>query len=1003
MLFEYVSSGYAAANLLLALIVYFKAPRSTVVKFYFFLVACLILFGATGPLATFNLPPTANAIVSSVSAFLFAVFPFFFIHFLIIMVRREELLRPPLTIAAIYFAGLFSYTFELLGLISKPVLYGTGFSTNGSIFLVIWLSVIFSIGIALLFTFAKGFSEKGTRANLIVASFVVLLLLLPGPFTESVFSALFPHSEEPYIVTSLLSLVIALYFVFRHKIVVNTLYDVMKSALTFMSDVLFRVDDNLNIQFVRGGAAAILEYEGTELVGRSLLDITEQKEILKSYRESALRGVEDEIVVDVEMLSRNGKQVPINLSLTVVVEAGQVVGFVGVGRDMTERRQSERFQAALYRLAEITRITEDLTELCRAIHEVVGQLMTSRNFYIVLRDSNTGSLNCPYYVNEIYDVPEYQPGFHAFNEQVMLSGSPSDFTTDEASRLVDYNDTNESPKMPVYWVAVPLKTATGTIGVMGVQNFTSKVRLGESEKSILILLSGQIANAIEHKRSVEKIKEQAALLNKSQDAIIVETVEGLVTFWNEGATHVFGWGSDQTTGRKLEDILKQHAGLGVAGIRKLVIKDGEWSGEMKAQDRHGSCKELDCRWKLLANSGGTSKSIMIVCTDITEKKRLEAQFMRAQRLESIGTLASGIAHDLNNILAPVMMSIKTLELNLHDEQSLKILQAMESSTKHGADMVRQVLMFGRGANGERVTIQPRHLLKEAVSIAEATFPKSVRIEQSFAPELWTVLGDATQIHQIVLNLMVNARDAMPDGGTLKIRADNETLGDGCSNLSADAKPGKYVVITVADTGAGIPPGLIDKIFEPFFTTKEIGKGTGLGLSTASALVKGNGGFLTVYSEVNKGSTFRVYLPATEAAEAAAVAETKMDQYVGHGELILVVDDESSIREIARATLEAYGYHVLVAGDGAEAIATFVKNMNTVRAIIIDNMMPVLDGKSAIPALKRIRGDVKIIATSGLQDEITGPFFDQADSFINKPFTGEKLLSTVHDVVGEVSA
>ncbi len=1003
MLYEYVSSGYAAANLLLALIVYFKAPRSTVVKFYLFLVACLILFGATGPLSALSLSRTSGAIVSSISAFLFAVFPFFFIHFMIIMVRREELLRPPLTIAAIYFAGLFSYTFELLGLIPKPVVSGAGFSTNGSIFLVIWLSVTFSIGVALLFTFAKGFSDKGTRANLIVAGFAILLLLLPGPFTESVFSALFPNSEEPYMVTSLFALVIALYFVFRHKIVVNTLYDAMKSALTFMSDVLFRVDDNMNIQLVRGGATAILGYEGNELVGRNLLDITEQKEIINSYRERALHGNEDEVVVDVDMFSKNGKQVPVNLSLTVVVEAGQVVGFVGVGRDMTEREQSEKFQAALYRLAEITRITEDLAELCRAIHEVIGQLVTSRNFYIVLRDSTTGSFSCPYYTNEIFDLPEHQPGFHAFNEQVVLNGSPSSLTVNEASRLIDYNESAESPKMPVDWVAVPLKTATGVVGVMGVQNFSSEMRLGESEKNILILLSGQIANAIEHKRSADKIKEQAALLNKSQDAIILETIEGRVTFWNEGATHVFGWSFDQTIGRRLEDILRRPTGSEIAGIRNLVIKEGDWAGELAVQDRNGLDRVLDCRCKLMTKDGGESKSIMIICTDITEKKKLEAQFMRAQRLESIGTLAGGIAHDLNNILAPVMMSIKTLELNLHDEQSMKILQAMESGAKRGAEMVRQVLMFGRGASSERVIIQPRHLLKEAVNIAEATFPKSIVIERAITPELWTVLGDATQIHQIILNLMVNARDAMAGGGTLRIRADNEILGNGCSDLNADAKPGKYVVITVSDTGVGIPPGLLDKIFEPFFTTKAIGKGTGLGLSTASALVKGSGGFIDASSEVNKGTTFRVYLPATEEAEAAAAVETKMDRYVGHGELILVVDDESAIREIARATLEAYGYRVLVAEDGAEAIATFVKNLNSVKAIIIDNMMPVLDGKSAIPALKRIKDDVKIIATSGLQDEITGPFFDQADSFINKPFTGEKLLSTIHDIVSEPSA
>ena len=241
---------------------------------------------------------------------------------------------------------------------------------------------------------------------------------------------------------------------------------------------------------------------------------------------------------------------------------------------------------------------------------------------------------------------------------------------------------------------------------------------------------------------------------------------------------------------------------------------------------------------------------------------------------------------------------------------------------------------------------------------------------------------------------------MPDGGTLMLSAENVVLDNEYARANLEAKPGKYVAITVSDTGTGIPQNLLDKIFEPFFTTKEVGKGSGLGLSTTLALVKTHGGFVNVYSEVNRGSAFKVYFPATELAEAEAAIESDYDRYVGHEETILVVDDESSIREIARATLEAYGYKVLTAADGAEAIAVFVKNMDGIKAIIIDNMMPVLDGKSATVALKRMETTVKIIATSGLQEEIVGPFAEQTDAFISKPFTGEKLLKTVYEVLNE---
>ncbi len=1000
MLYKYVSIGYAATNLVLAIIIYIRATRSVLVKFYLFLVACLIAFGACGYFSTYIVTNPANAIVTALGSFLFALFPFFFLHFMIIMVRREELLQSPLTVASVYFAGLFSYTFELLGLIPKPIVVGTGLSPIGYVFLVTWMSVAFSIGIAILFTFLKGFSDKGMKSNLIVAGFAFLLLFLPGPFTESIFNAFFPKNMELYIFTSLLSLVIALYFVFRHKIIVNTLYDAMKSALTFMSDVLFRTDDDFNIQLVRGGSVAVLDYQETELVGKNLLDLTQQGDIIRSYREKALRGKEDDVEVDVDFLSKNGKLIPVNLSLTVVVETGQIVGFVGVGRDITERRRSEKLQAALYRLAEITRVTENLNEFCKAIHEVIGDLISTQNFYIALRDTMNNNLFYPYYVNEVFEGPAKQPGLDAFNEQVTLSGSPSILTVNESS-LVDAKDIgNSNRKMPVDWLGVPLKTASGTIGVLGIQNFSTTSRFGDSEKNLLSLLSGQIATAIERKQSDEKIREQATLLDKSQDAISLETIDGYITYWNEGATKIYGWKSDEVVGKKLESITKEAPSEGEIGARTQTLKEGEWAGEITSSNREGFELILDCRWKLLADIEGNPRTIMRVCTDVTERKKLELQFMRAQRLESIGTLAGGIAHDLNNVLSPIMMSVRALKRRLSDEQSEKILQAIESSAKRGADMVRQVLMFGRGAKGERVVLQPRHVIREILSIANETFPKSIRVDHYMPKDLWTILGDATQLHQVLLNLCVNARDAMVEGGVLTINAENMVFDEGSAKLNIDARPGKYVSISVTDTGSGIPPGLMDKVFEPFFTTKDIGKGTGLGLSTALALVKAHGGFMNVYSEVNKGTSFKIYLPATELEEVVAAGEADLDQFVGHGELILVVDDESSIREIARATLEAYRYQVVMAGDGAEAIAVFVKNMDDVRVILIDNMMPVLDGKSTILALKRMETEVKIIATSGLQDEVTGTFAEQIDAFISKPFTGEKLLKTVFEVLNE---
>jgi two-component system cell cycle sensor histidine kinase/response regulator CckA len=996
MLYNYVSIGYSATNLLLALIIYFKSAKSLIVKFYLFLVVSIVFFGACGYLATTRISTNAGGVITAVGSFLFALFPFFFLHFMIIMVRREELLQSPFMIGLVYFAGIFSYTLELLGLIPKPITVGVGLSSIGYVFLITWMSVIFSVGIALLFTFLKGFSDKGMKSNVIIAGFALLLLILPGPFTESILMAFFPKNTDLYMFASLLALVLALYFVFRHKIIVNTLYDAMRSALTFMNDVLFKTDDELNIQFVRGGTAEVLEYKENDLVGRNLLEFIPQEEVLRSYKEKAIEGKEEDVVVDIDFITKTGQSVPLNLSMTTVVETGQIVGFVGIGRDTREKRRSELMQAALYRISEIMRTTESLSEFCKSIHAVINQLIPSKSFYIALRDETGQSLSYPYYVNEVYETVDSQVGLDAFNNQVLMSGGPSSFTTDEK----DESASNAGRKMPLDWFGVPLKTASGTIGVLGIQSFSPTQKFTDADKNLLSLLSEQIAVAIEKKRSDEKIREQAALLDKSQDAIIVETLDGTITFWNEGASNVYGWTSSEVVGRKARDIFRDDVPVDDVSARDAVLRYGEWSGKLEGHNRRMEEMIVDCRWKLLKDDQGNPKSIMKVCTDVTEKMRLENQFLRAQRLESIGTLAGGIAHDLNNVLAPIMMSVKALRRRLNDENGERILDTIETSAKRGAEMVRQVLMFGRGVKGERVVIQPRHVIRELINMAYETFPKSIKIEHSLPKDLWPIVGDATQIHQILLNLCVNARDAMPDGGTLMLSAENIVLGEDYAKTNLEAKPGKYVQIVVSDTGTGIPPNLLDKIFEPFFTTKEPGKGTGLGLSTTLALVKAHGGFVTVYSEVNRGSTFKVYFPAEEMAEVETPVEFDYDKYVGHGETILVVDDESSIREIARATLEAYGYKVLTAADGAEAIAVFVKNMDSVKVIIVDNMMPVLDGKSAAAALKRMETAVKIIATSGLQEEVVGPFADQTDAFISKPFTGEKLLKTVYEVLNE---
>ena len=519
-----------------------------------------------------------------------------------------------------------------------------------------------------------------------------------------------------------------------------------------------------------------------------------------------------------------------------------------------------------------------------------------------------------------------------------------------------------------------------------------------------------IRDITQRKSAEELIVEQAAFLDKARDAIVARDLQGKILFWNKGAERLYGWTSMEVRGRNVGRLLYANP-VRYEEINKLVLVKGEWTGELHHITKSRGEITIETHWTLIKDRDGNPKSILAINTDITEKKRVEAQFMRAQRMESIGTLASGIAHDLNNILTPIMMSIDVLRAAPKHAPSSKILDTIEVSAKRGADIVRQVLSFARGLEGERIEIQPKHLLKDLEKIIKGTFPKNVRLQFLIASDAWTVLGDPTQLNQILLNLCVNARDAMPNGGDLTISIENRTLDkqyaedEQYAATHVQAKPGPYVQICVTDSGTGIPPELINKVFEPFFTTKDIHKGTGLGLSTVMAIVKSHEGIINVYSEVGVGTTFNLYLPATVIASqecSSLIEESEMPR--GKGETVLVVDDEASIVTITGETLQAFGYKVLTATNGADAVAMYAEHKKKIVLVVTDMMMPVMDGSATIHALMRINPAVKIIAASGLaansvMAKVAG---DGVKHFLTKPYTARTLLKTVRMVIDELS-
>jgi PAS domain S-box-containing protein len=482
-------------------------------------------------------------------------------------------------------------------------------------------------------------------------------------------------------------------------------------------------------------------------------------------------------------------------------------------------------------------------------------------------------------------------------------------------------------------------------------------------------------------------------------------------WWNEGFLTIFGFaipeiepGIESWSERIHPD---ERAGV-LAGIHHAIDTGAaSWSADYRFQRKDDSYAFVQNRGYILRDAAGHATRMVGGMRDQTEQKNQEAQHLRAQRVESIGTLAGGIAHDLNNVLAPIMMSIDILKLGAdQDPRRTRILDIVHSSCRRGANLVRQILTFARGIDGQRIVIRLRQLIDDLEGIISVTFPRNIVITSHVATGLAPFTGDPTQLHQVLLNLAVNARDAMPHGGTLTLVASNITLDALQAKISPEARVGAYVLLEVTDTGEGMSPAVCERIFEPFFTTKEIGKGTGLGLATVHTIVKSHGGFLQVASAVGRGTTFKVYLPADAAPSTSASSPPFLaDLPRGRAELVLVVDDEYSVREITRQTLKAFGYRVLTASDGVEAATLYARQPQQIAAVITDMMMPVMDGTATIQALRRINPDVRIIAASGLD---SGGNLVKANGagvhdFLHKPYTAETLLKLLREVLDRSAA
>ena len=527
----------------------------------------------------------------------------------------------------------------------------------------------------------------------------------------------------------------------------------------------------------------------------------------------------------------------------------------------------------------------------------------------------------------------------------------------------------------------------------------------KDERHLLYLISDETENH----QAMESLRLMETAVRAAPVGWVVTDPEGKIEWVNPGFTPLTGYTATEVIGANPRKLKSGRHSAEFYRAMWATIKRGEvWSGEVFNQRKDGSLYQERMTIAPVRNEAGQIAHYVAIKQDVTAEKQLEQQLARAQRLESIGMLASGIAHDLNNIFAPILLSMELLKLKYPGADARKTLEMVELTGQRGAGIVRQLLTFARGIDGERTEVQLKYLFKEAAQILGETLPRSIQIEVDIAPNLPAVLADATQLHQVLLNLAVNARDAMPGGGRLRLGAFLETVDEARAARNQPLKPGPCVALTVADTGTGIPPEVVEHMFEPFFSTKPLGKGTGLGLSTVYGIVRAHGGAIEVQTQSGQGTVFTVLLPALvqSAPERRDSRPPLATPFAGAGRRILVVDDEEPIRHITQHALQRHDYLVETAGDGAEAWELFRKDPARFAAVVTDLMMPRMNGREMIREMRRVAPDLPIIASSGMTEENSEIGSRESLAalgvhlILRKPYTETDLLSALrHELEG----
>ncbi|MDO8539879.1 MAG: PAS domain S-box protein [Opitutaceae bacterium] len=743
------------------------------------------------------------------------------------------------------------------------------------------------------------------------------------------------------------------------------------AALSAAANAILIANRDGTIVWVNPAFTALTGYTLAEAVGKNSRDLVksgqEERAVYQNLWETILSGRtwQGQLV----NRRRDGSFYPEEQTITPVRDAaGEITHFIAIKQDLSERKHAE----------EALRQSEERY-----------RLLFERARDVIFALAPTGAITSLNHAFEtITGWPPAQWLGRPFQELIHLDDQP------RAGELFQLVLRGESA--PTFELRVG--TAAGGHRDVEFTGFSSELSGGRIE------VQGIGRDVTERKQVEEALRQSEERYRQLFEhnplpmwLYDLETLGFLAV--NESAVRAYGYSRDEFLGMTIERIRpKEDIPALLQSVAHVQTVGGRSSGEYRHRRKDGTIFHVEIISGPLMFEG--RKARLVLAADITEKKLIEGKFLHAQRLESIGMLAAGIAHDLNNVLAPIMFAAPMLRDSLKDPRDLKILDTLEKSAERGAGLVRQILGFAHSTTGEFQPTQVKHLARDIVSVIEETFPKSIQLEHQIPSDLWPVQGSATQIHQVLMNLCVNARDAMPQGGTLHLTAANRRLNAVEAEAIPGARPGDWLVFEVTDTGTGISPEILESIWTPFFTTKGVGKGTGLGLSTVYGIVAGHKGFVELQTEVGRGTTFRVFFPAVENESPRSGSAAPADNPDGHGELILLVDDDAAIRDFISAILRQRGYRVVSCADGVEAIAHFTTRRSEISLVITDVDMPRLGGVALARALLQLCPDIQLLAMSGLsraETDVSGiPVMKQlAHAFLLKPFTADDLLAVVH--------